>query len=381
MISNPKAFFEQPRLAKRVRVLFLTVVPSPYQRDLLSALSVRDDIDLTVRYLEAESPGYPWPQGPLGSYEEVLPGNWVNIGGVRVHWNRQLPDVSCCDVVVLNSYTSVTAQLLMRRCLRNTTWFFWGERLSARPAGVRAAIRRFLLKPLRHASGLVGIGSLAQTQYQQNYPAVPTYNVPYYCDLRGFLTERRSTLDIEPRFLFCGQMIERKGVDLLLRSFQRLIESGCRARLSLVGQEANLPRFLDGISEEVRDRICYYDFRAPSELPRLFAQADVFVMPSRHDGWGVVVNQAIGAGLALICSDAVGAAYDLVVPEKNGVRYPANDSEALFRCMKRLVESPTSISEWGRASRIMARDWTPDCGAARWANIFRRLLPDRTCSA
>ena len=67
-----------------------------------------------------------------------------------------------------------------------------------------------------------------------------------------------------------------------------------------------------------------------------FAQADVFVLPSRYDGWGVVVNQALAAGLPIITSDEVGAGFDLVEPGSNGFRVRAGEVDDLHRAQRDL---------------------------------------------
>src|SRR5204863_7012159 len=100
-------------------------------------------------------------------------------------------------------------------------------------------------------------------------------------------------------------------------------------RLLLVGREAELPSLLAALPESVRARVRYAGFQAPESLPGFFAQADVFVLPSRYDGRGVVVNQALGAGLPVVVSDHAGAAHDLVRPLENGYHFPAGNSEAL----------------------------------------------------
>src|SRR5206468_3627451 len=139
--------------------------------------------------------------------------------------------------------------------------------------------------------------------------------------LSAFLSSpRRVRRDGRLRFFFCGQMIRRKGVDLLLIAFDRLITRGVDIELLLVGREADLPEFMSAMSPEARARVRYEGFQAPERLPEYFSQADVFVLPSRHDGWGVVVNQALGAGLPVITSDAVGAGLDLVEDGVNGLR-------------------------------------------------------------
>jgi hypothetical protein len=63
---------------KRVyKALFITIVPSLYQRDLFGALAARDDVDLSVYYMEAACPDSPWPERSLGSFERIMPGFWV----------------------------------------------------------------------------------------------------------------------------------------------------------------------------------------------------------------------------------------------------------------------------------------------------------------
>jgi glycosyltransferase involved in cell wall biosynthesis len=86
------------------------------------------------------------------------------------------------------------------------------------------------------------------------------------------------------------------------------------------------------------------------------------------------VNQAIGAGLPVICSDAVGAGYDLVEEEVNGLRFQAGDVGALTRCMERFVADAGLAARWGAASRVKAEAWVPDRGAAKWAEVFREVL-------
>src|SRR2546430_7260620 len=108
---------------------FVTIVPSPYQRDLFAALAARPEVDVQVLYLEAASPDSPWPQKQLRPFERTLPGFWVPFGGARWHFNWRLPDFSGADFVVLSSFTSWTGPKLMRSGLVRRRWLFWGERL------------------------------------------------------------------------------------------------------------------------------------------------------------------------------------------------------------------------------------------------------------
>jgi glycosyltransferase involved in cell wall biosynthesis len=169
-------------------------------------------------------------------------------------------------------------------------------------------------------------------------------------------------------------MIRRKGVDLLLTAFDRVVAKGVDVQLRLVGREASLSEFFESVSPEGRARIRYEGFQPPERLPEYFSSSDVFVLPSRHDGWGVVVNQALGAGLPVISSDAVGAGLDLVDDDVNGFRFPAGDVERLEQCMEQLASSPEIVRRMGEASRRRALDLTPAAGAEKWARVFDRVL-------
>jgi glycosyltransferase involved in cell wall biosynthesis len=330
----------------------------------LGALAERDEVDLTVSYLEAASPDSPWPDRALREWECILPGFWFPVGGARVHVNRPPPAASEFDVFVFNSAMSLTAQFSMRAMPRGARWIFWGERFTG-----QGRLHRLVAAPLARASAIAAIGSLAVRDYSGRFPGSRVANIPYHCDLRPF-ARARGRSGGEPTFLFCGQMIRRKGVDLLLEAFSQ-IGGG---RLLLVGREADLPGFLEAVPSEVRARIEYAGFQAPEALPDFFARSDVFVLPSRHDGWGVVVNQALGAGLPLLCSDAVGAAHDLIEPGRNGLVVEAGSAGALAGAMKRMLDGPELVRKWGAASFEAAGAWSPEAGAERWCRLFEEVM-------
>jgi glycosyltransferase involved in cell wall biosynthesis len=363
-----------PVRARKYRLSFVTILPSPYQRDLFAALAQREEIDLRVYYLEAAAPDSPWPQKALTEYESIIPGICLARGTLRVHINWRLPELRDSDLVVLSSFTSVTGQWLMRFALRRTPWLFWGERIRS-SRGLKRIVQEALLAPLARAKGIVGIGKMAKADYQRRFPHLAHCSIPYHCDLRSFFAIHREDRSDRPiTFLFCGQIIERKGADLLLAAFDGLVRQGIDVRMLLVGREADLPRFLAKVSDAGRSRISYEGFQDPDVLDLYFAKADIFVLPSRHDGWGVVVNQAMAAGMPIISTDAVGAGQDLIEPEWNGILVPANSMEALHLAMKELALRPDLITKWGKNSRQRARDITPAAGAEKWVRILDSWL-------
>lgn len=347
-----------------LRVAFVSVLPSPYQKDLFAALAGRPEIDLRVFYMEDTAPDSPWPKQPFASWESRLPGFWFPLRHARVHCNWRLPSPRNFDVIVCNTVMSITGQWMMRRVLRRSKWMFWGEKL-----GGRSRFHDALSSPLRRATGIAAIGSWAERDYAERFPGVPVFNIPYHCNLDRFRSlPRAATKPGEVTFLFCGQMIARKGVDQLLRAFATL---PANTRLLLVGREAELSSMLAQLPESARSRVEYAGFQAPEALPAFFARANAFVLPSRYDGWGVVVNQALGAGLPIIASDQVGAGFDLITPGKNGEIFRSGDEVDLATKLRFLAENPATREAWASESRACSFDWDPEVGAERWVRALK----------
>nr|WP_255420829.1 glycosyltransferase family 4 protein [Opitutus sp. ER46] len=278
--------------------------------------------------------------------------------------------------VVNGAITDVTTQRLIRSL--RPPWLFWGELPSQPKSAWHRRLQRCLYAPLRRASAIVAVGERARRAYETIAPGVTIYNQAYTCDLRRFAdasaTKRPGG---EPVFLFCGQMISRKGIDLLLQAFSQLVAAGASARLELVGREGELPALMEQLPPAVRSRIVYTGFLPPADLPAVFARADIFILPSRHDGWGVVINQALGAGLPVIASEGVGAAQDLVQHDWNGLVVPTGDITALSSAMWALASDPERRRKMSENAMASSHALAPEHAAAFWEELAVRHLSVR----
>ena len=133
-------------------------------------------------------------------------------------------------------------------------------------------------------------------------------------------------------FLCSGALIKRKGVDLLAGAFLQLAATRKDVRLRFVGV-GDLRAALERRLRPVADLVEFAGFRDWDDLPAAYRDADVLCVPSRHDGWGMVVPEALAAGLPVIASDRTGAGLEFLQPRANGWLIPSNDEAALFAAM------------------------------------------------
>ena len=104
----------------------------------------------------------------------------------------------------------------------------------------------------------------------------------------------------------------------------------------------------------------FLGFRNQTEIGSCYAMADMLVLPSSLETWGLVINEAMCFGLPIIASDRVGAAADLVRHDDNGFVYPVGNISALSECLRLALGDETKRIEMGRRSTAVIENWNLD---------------------
>jgi glycosyltransferase involved in cell wall biosynthesis len=356
-------------------------MPSPYQRELFQALHSDGRMQVRVLYCTRRTPDRNWALAALNPYEEVLPGKTIEWLGPSVHFNPSIIGIlrnDPSDLFVVSDYSALTTQIATR-CLtwQKKPWVFWGEFPGFRQRGqIARFVRHKLQRPIGGAAAIAAVGSRAVEAYQKLFPELPVFNIPYFCDLKPFkgAIRRYGWRTKSPiNILFSGQLIERKGVDVLIRAFNRIAHRVSDLHLQLLGTGPDRDSLIGLIPADLQDRVHFLGFQQPPALPNIFASADIFVLPSRHDGWGVVVNEALGAGLPLIVSDRAGAS-DLVEEGGNGLITHAGDVEGLANALLKLGQSAELRSAFGSNSAELSTRWDLGEGVRRWIELYDQTI-------
>jgi glycosyltransferase involved in cell wall biosynthesis len=113
------------------------------------------------------------------------------------------------------------------------------------------------------------------------------------------------------------------------------------------------------VTAGVSDRVRILGFVNQSQLPAVYRAADVFVLPSAYEPFGLVVNEAMLCGCAVIVSDRVGAAPDLVLTGRTGIVYPSGETAALTAALSSVTGGSTLRSVLAEAGLRRVREWSP----------------------
>lgn len=184
----------------------------------------------------------------------------------------------------------------------------------------------------------------------------------YACDWQRYSSAPTAAADRDCAFLFVGRYVPVKGIDVLLDGYGRYRRSVDHPWELWCAGAGPLRQKL-AAAEGVRD----LGFIQPDELPAVMARAGAFVLPSRREPWGVVIQEASAAGLPLLCSDACGATVHLLQDGYNGYLTRVGDARHLAHCMTRTTELSAGERErMGAHGRTLSQQFTPD----RWADTF-----------
>ncbi|MEE2707837.1 MAG: glycosyltransferase [Planctomycetota bacterium] len=347
-----------------MKLAVVTPIPTPYRDPFWAAVSRRADIDLQVYYCSLEKSDRPWNGNWSQAFAaEVLKG--CNLSGWRgcgasCYWNpdvaRRLRDGKF-DAIVLGGYNHPTMWSAIRHArTRGIPLFLMCESHSWRR---RNSLRRRLKQiPVQwlvsRCAGTFPTGSLAE-QYLLQYGAAPKSltripNVPDVIQLQQTTSalrtsraelRRRHAVDDRPTVLFAGRLISKKRAGLLIESFYKVRQKH-DAQLIIVGDGPERAAHQRRVEQlDLSQDVHFTGFVQPHEMPAWYAMADLFVLPS-SETWGVVVLEALAAGLPVIITNEVGCHPDVVVDRSLGDVIPAGDENVLTAALQDRLARPTN---------------------------------------
>jgi glycosyltransferase involved in cell wall biosynthesis len=359
-----------------------------YQDPLFRLVAAEPDIDLTVLYcsrhgLEAFRDAdmgttLSWDIDLLGYEHRFL---WNASGDLnRGFWRLVNPGIvpklvrgRYDAVIFMTGWGAFTALLGMLTCrLFGIPFFVYGD--SSFPPAEDTARRRIRARLLRMlfaiTTGFLTSGVL-NAEYYRHYGADPRrfFLLPWAIDNERFA--RESVLQPGERealrarygiaadavvFLFSAKLVERKDPFALLKAYERMGQRG-RAAVVFMG---------DGVLREPLERYArehglggahFIGFVNQAAIPKHYAMADVFVLPSTYEPRGAVINEAMACGLPVVVTDRCGSIGDIVLDGDNAFIYPAGDAGALADVMDRLAGDAELRARMGERSREIIAGW------------------------
>lgn len=402
---------------KKVRVAYLVSHPIQYQAPLLRRIAQEPDIDLNVFFGsdfsvrgysdEGFGVGVKWDVPLLDGYRHEFlpvlrdtssPGTLAPLNHGIFRRLRGTTKAAGFDVLWVHGYSSINALqgMLAAKALgipvlvRAESWL--GDR---RRSDSTLGVKRLFFKVLCElVDGALPIGTL-NAEYWRHYLGedFPLFRMPYAVDndyfqrccgeARQGRQELQKELNLDPSrpvILFASKLQNRKRCGDLLEAFRRLsseMEMEPLPYLVIVGDGEERIALERQAAESGVEGIRFCGFRNQSELPRFFDLSTVFVLPSQHEPWGLIVNEVMNAGRAVIVSSDVGCRPDLVEDGVEGCVFRAGDVAGLTGALRRVLLTQETAAAMGRRGleRIQTWDFEEDVRGLRRAiaHVTRKI--------
>jgi glycosyltransferase involved in cell wall biosynthesis len=197
----------------------------------------------------------------------------------------------------------------------------------------------------------------------------------------SFFTSGRTVGQTPSTLLFCGRMVgqtqgrrQQKGIDVLLQAMPAILAHHS-VKLEIVGKGPLLSSF-QAMARDlgVADRVKFTGFVEYNRMPEPYSRADLFVLPSRRESFGLVLVEAMAAGLPVVAT-SVGAIPEVIIDGETGILVPPENPSALADAVNNLLGHPQMMKDMGaRGRERVERHFTWARVAERVAASYREIL-------
>ncbi|MFQ8632092.1 MAG: glycosyltransferase family 4 protein [Intestinibacter bartlettii] len=304
-----------------MRVLFLTNVPSPYRIDFFNELGKQCDLTVLFETQSAKSRNSEWISDKIENFKAVFMKG-IRTGEAEAFCPEVIRYVRSkrYDIIVVGFYSSPTGMLAIEYMRLKKIPFILSSDggIKKNDIGLKYKMKYHFIGA---ASAWLSTGKIT-TEYLEYYGAISNkvYTYPFTSiSNKDVLTKpltskekaiyrRKLNMKEDTIILSVGQFIHRKGYDILLKACNNLNDT---IGIYIVGGKPT-EEYLRLKKEFGLNNIYFIDFMKKEDLAKYYKAADFFVLPTREDIWGLVINEALAYGIPVITTDKCVAGVEMI---------------------------------------------------------------------
>ncbi len=367
-----------------MKVLFLTNIPSPYRVRFFNELGKLCDLTVLYERETASDRDNSWLPTNDNAFEEVFlkgikvsRGFAFNPGIIKYLKNHHH------DVIVIGGYSSPTGMLAIEYCKLHKIPFI----LNADGGLIReeSALQHKVKKHFISSAEVWLSTGKDTSDYLMHYGArvdgirkYPLTSIGKSDILKQPVTKNEKAafreklgMQNKPTAISVGSFIPRKGFDILIDSWANVNPD---YNLLIIGGGPEKDNLNKQIEELKLKNVTLLDFVTTEKLMDYYKACDLFVMPTREDIWGLVINEAMANGLPIITSDKCVAGVELVKNNINGYVVPLEEPETLARKINEILSNDDLANAMSAENLGKINHYTFEDMAKRHIEIFNNMI-------
>ncbi|MDL1974761.1 MAG: glycosyltransferase family 4 protein [Deltaproteobacteria bacterium] len=379
--------------AKTKKVLLITNIPTPYRIPLFNELNAQmesNGLKLKVVFGALTYPRRKWiiDMSECRFDYIVLPARNIHKGnsdGTLFTYSRLLTILyrEKADLIIVAGFSIATIKLWFLSLFKRTPYIIWSgavERKGQKTPSTRRMQRKILIK---RAASFIAYGTRAKdylvslgANESDVYIGINTVDVEHFkvktIDIRNNLgnDERKKHL------LHVGHLTKGKRIDQLFYAIKLLLDKRQDLELHIVGsgpEQNNL--MLLAQQMKIDEFVRFEGYKQKEHIPYYLAQADLFLFPSEYDVWGLVLVEAMAAGVPCIASVYAGATQDLIEDGVTGFVMDFCKTAKVAKKINWLLENPHLAKQIGQnASRFVGQNISLEKAASGFVETIRNTM-------
>lgn len=366
--------------AVKPKIFLLSTIPAPYRISVFSGLSKEYDITCFFETTKNESRNSEWFE-KSGRFKFQLLNT---VEGVK-KYKECIKNLKSYDLVLIYEYSTLTAIKLQLTCI----WCKVPYMINCDGATVinmgfpKKQIKTFLVSNAAKCLAgckkakeyLLTYGAKEENVDIHNFTSLYEKDILKERPNEGIKSNIRVGLELplnKTIVLAVGQFIHRKGFDVLIKAWGKANTDS--AILVILGGGPEKDRYIRLIQELQLDNIMLIDFVKPNDVLKYMQAADLFVLPTRTDIWGLVINEAMANALPVITTTECTAGVELVENGINGYLVKVDDINGLADRINVTIKDSTWLKMAGEKSLEKIRPFTFESIIEAHKNTINRYL-------
>lgn len=381
---------------KKLKVLLITNIIPPYRIALYKYIYQAEHFDLKLIALAESEANREWQiaKDQIKINYKVLPGihKLIRSKEITIHLNwglwkailRYKP-----DIVITSGYDTFAYWAAFLYCkLFKKKYILWNSTTLLSTGRINGFIDQMKQIIIRGADRYIAYGTKAAeylihkgTSKEHIRVGINTVDMnwfrkktkEYYQDEN--LRKERSRYP-KLLMLYVGQLINRKGISQLLKALNELRDPN--VGLLIVGSGPQGKELKQFCEDQKLENVYFEGFQQQEALLRYYALADVLILPSFKEVWGLVVNEALASGLYVLCSDRAGVAYDLIKEGWNGILFNPHNIEELIILIRKAKEQIEDLRARRDAiSKHACHEFSIERSAKAFSNAVEAVISNK----
>ena len=358
-----------------MKILFITTIPSPYRVSFFNELGKVSDLTVLFEKSVSDERDDSWSKYRFDNFKGIiLKGKAVSVNtafcpSIVKYLNKKWDRIIVCNI---STPTGMLAIQYMK--MHHIPYWIEGDGGFAKSGkGLREYIKKHFISGATgyfstsdaHDSYYKTYGANSKRVFRYPFTSISTTDIVDHLYTRKEKNELRSELSMseDKIIISVGQFIKRKGFDILIKASDLLPND---YGIYFIGGRPT-EEYLSMTKD--RNNIHFIGFKTKEELQKYYLAADLFVLPTREDIWGLVINEAMACGLPIITTDKCIAGLELVENGVNGYIVPVNAPEQTAQKIKECFLED-NLATYGRNSLTKIRDYTFEKMARRHMEVL-----------